>query len=192
MPQGHSDHGRGLTKVLIVASDGAPRWLRGPTSARRGSAAVPPSLLDQRHPDACVSSSHPVPAGLRQSSTSALLDQRHPQMVAEAGPRPIPAGFRQGPAVRFLINAYPDGCVGSPHPVPGGRPEAILTGAADKTPGQQGLWTTFSCECERMGHSCAATVVRPRGVSGLPGTPAAGRRAFGGVGCGGRGPACRV
>jgi hypothetical protein len=66
-------------------------------------------------------------------------------------PRPgVPSKFD----CRFLINANPDGCVGIPHPNPGGHPEAILTSTTDKTPGQQHLWTTFWGESDRKGHSC--------------------------------------
>jgi hypothetical protein len=85
-----------------------------------------------------------------------------------------PAGFRQRRAVAFLINAYPDGCVGIPHPNPGGHPEAILTSEKDKTPGQQGLWTTFSREFERMGHPCTGQATTGFGGALLRGVGAAG------------------
>jgi hypothetical protein len=87
---------------------------------------------------------------------------------------PIPArtsaGLRQSRNRRFLINAYPDGCVGIPHPNPGGHPEAILTSEKDKTPGQRHLWITFVGESERMGHSCTAIPHRLAGP--LRGRPA--------------------
>jgi hypothetical protein len=37
---------------------------------------------------------------------------------------------------------------------PGGHPDASLPAGTDKTAGQQGLWTTFSDQPERMGLSC--------------------------------------
>jgi hypothetical protein len=86
-------------------------------------------------------------------SRSRFLDQR-PRMVAWAGSCLSPQGSGKVALLRFLINANPDGCVGIPHPNPGGHPEAILTSTKDKTPGQHGLWTTFWGESERMGHSC--------------------------------------
>ena len=39
-----------------------------------------------------------------------------------------------------------DSCAGSPHPNPGGLPDAILSATGDKTAGHGRLWTTLPSE----------------------------------------------
>jgi hypothetical protein len=56
------------------------------------------------------------------------------------------------------INVNPGGCAGSPHPFPGGGPEAILPRRADgnrrKPWSAQPVDNCHPDECERKGHSC--------------------------------------